>query len=85
MGAVFTLARALTYATVFVGLLLVSLPARLLDATGVTRPATLGGVEIAAIYEEPTLGREFDGDYEAYRARVSRWLPRRERLPGRPV
>jgi len=28
-------------------------------------------------YEEPTLARLFGGDYEAYRARVGRWLPRR--------
>jgi protein-S-isoprenylcysteine O-methyltransferase Ste14 len=156
----FTLARAVTYSTLFVGLLLVFLPSRLLDWTGATRPTALGGVEIAAIvvslagagltlwsilafvfigkgtpapfdpprrlvvrgpyryvrnpiyigallalggaaifyrslallaylaaaflilhllvviYEEPALGRQFDGDYEAYRARVNRWLPR---------
>ena len=28
-------------------------------------------------YEEPTLARLFDAEYEAYRARVRRWLPRR--------
>ncbi len=27
-------------------------------------------------YEEPTLERTFGGEYEAYRARVKRWLPR---------
>jgi len=27
-------------------------------------------------YEEPTLQRIFDGDYEAYRRRVGRWWPR---------
>src|SRR5262249_17609348 len=27
-------------------------------------------------YEEPTLTREFGQDYEAYRQRVGRWLPR---------
>ena len=31
---------------------------------------------LVVIYEEPALGRQFDGDYEAYRARVNRWLPR---------
>jgi protein-S-isoprenylcysteine O-methyltransferase Ste14 len=29
-------------------------------------------------YEEPALARSFGADYEAYRARVGRWLPRRE-------
>jgi protein-S-isoprenylcysteine O-methyltransferase Ste14 len=28
------------------------------------------------LYEEPTLSRHFGADYEAYRARVPRWLPR---------
>jgi protein-S-isoprenylcysteine O-methyltransferase Ste14 len=28
-------------------------------------------------YEEPTLRRTFDGDYEAYCGRVGRWWPRR--------
>lgn len=28
-------------------------------------------------YEEPTLERLFGGDYQAYRATVRRWLPRR--------
>lgn len=28
------------------------------------------------MYEEPTLARRFDGEYEAYRARVRRWMPR---------
>jgi protein-S-isoprenylcysteine O-methyltransferase Ste14 len=28
-------------------------------------------------YEEPNLVRRFDGDYEAYRQSVPRWLPRR--------
>ena len=27
-------------------------------------------------YEEPTLARLFDGDYETYRQRVPRWRPR---------
>lgn len=26
-------------------------------------------------YEEPTLGREFGADYDAYRRRVRRWIP----------
>ncbi len=156
----FVLARAVTYATLFVGLVLVFLPARVLSWSGVMRPATLGAVEVAGIvvalcgalvalwcvftfavlgrgtpapfdpprrlvvrgpyrfvrnpmyigaglalagaslvyhswalvvyaallgiashifvvvYEEPTLRRLFGPDYDAYRARVHRWLPR---------
>ena len=28
------------------------------------------------LYEEPTLKRQFGGEYDAYRARVPRWLPK---------
>jgi len=31
------------------------------------------------LYEEPTLRRTFGAEYEAYAARVGRWLPRRRR------
>lgn len=37
-----TLARALTYATLFVGLLLIFLPGRVLSASGITRPPAFG-------------------------------------------
>lgn len=156
----FALVRAVTYASLFIGLLLVFLPARILARSGITRPAELGMVEFAGIalgvaggvlavwciltfalvgkgtpapfdpprrlvisgpyrylrnpmylgaalvllgaalfyrsqalavyaacfllathlfvigYEEPTLGRLFGGEYEAYRSSVRRWLPR---------
>jgi protein-S-isoprenylcysteine O-methyltransferase Ste14 len=156
----FALVRAVTYASLFVGLLLVFLPARILARSGILRPADLGPVELAGIaiglgggllavwciltfalvgkgtpapfdpprrlvisgpyrylrnpmylgavlalfgaalfyrsralaiyaacfllashlfvvgYEEPTLGRLFGGEYDAYRSRVRRWLPR---------
>lgn len=155
----FILLRAVTYATLFVGALLVFLPARILASAGITRPpmfgpAALAGVVLTAAgallalacvvtfaivgqgtpapfdpprrlvvagpyrylrnpmylgavlalagaalfyrsvallayavlfltaahlfvlgYEEPTLGRRFGTDYEAYRLRVRRWLP----------
>jgi protein-S-isoprenylcysteine O-methyltransferase Ste14 len=32
---------------------------------------------LVRLYEEPTLRRKFDGDYEEYCRHVSRWLPRR--------
>lgn len=157
----FALARAATYATLFVGLLLVFVPGRILERSGIVRPAQLGAVEYAGIvvgvaggalalwcivtfalvgrgtpapfdpprklvvqgpyryvrnpmylgaalalcgaalfyrstplfgyaglfllathvfvvwYEEPTLARLFGAEYEAYRARVGRWLTRR--------
>lgn len=33
-------------------------------------------------YEEPTLRRMFDGEYDRYCAEVSRWLPARAFFPG---
>ena len=156
----FTLARALTYSALFIGLVLFFLPARVLAWAGVSRPVVFGGVEFSGIivaitgavvalwcvftfvfvgkgtpapfdpprklvasgpysfvrnpmylggalalcgaaifyhslallgytlgflvtmhlfvvlYEEPTLRRLFGTDYDAYRARVYRWLPR---------
>jgi protein-S-isoprenylcysteine O-methyltransferase Ste14 len=46
---VFILARALTYATLFIGLLLVFVPARILERAGVMQPAQLGVVEYAGL------------------------------------
>jgi protein-S-isoprenylcysteine O-methyltransferase Ste14 len=43
------LARALTYSTLFIGLLLVFLPARVLSWSGVTRPATIGPAQVAGM------------------------------------
>lgn len=37
----------------------------------------LGIHAFVVLYEEPTLGRTFGTEYDAYRARVRRWLPRR--------
>jgi protein-S-isoprenylcysteine O-methyltransferase Ste14 len=34
---------------------------------------------LVILYEEPTLRRKFDGDYEAYCVRTPRWVPRRMR------
>jgi protein-S-isoprenylcysteine O-methyltransferase Ste14 len=156
---VFVLARAVTWSALFIGLLLVFVPSRLLAASGLARPAggplgllgaaiALGGGALAlwciatfafvgrgtpapfdppralvvrgpyafvrnpmyvgaalaltgaaavycspallgyaalfaigahafvVAYEEPMLSRSFGADYEAYRARVRRWLPR---------
>lgn len=155
----FVLARALTYATLFVSFLLVYLPGWILTASGIVQPAEIGAAEIAGLlvgaagaalalaciltfvvvgkgtpapfdpprvlvvrgpyrlvrnpmymgaglalagaavfyqsrallaylglfllvthvfvvlYEEPTLRRMFDQDYEAYCRRVNRWWP----------
>ncbi len=38
----FVLARAVTYSTLFIGFLLIFLPARILSATGTTQPAAIG-------------------------------------------
>jgi protein-S-isoprenylcysteine O-methyltransferase Ste14 len=45
----FILARAIVYATLFVGFLLVFLPARVLAWSGITRPTTLGAMQIAGV------------------------------------
>ena len=157
---VFVLIRAIVYATCFIAFLLIFIPGRLLDRSGIARPPSIGATELvgmaaallgafvalwciltfvfvgrgtpapfdpprrlvvrgpyqfvrnpmylgaalalagAAIvfhslalvgylallavvvqalvvwYEEPTLGRLFGADYEAYRRAVHRWLPR---------
>jgi protein-S-isoprenylcysteine O-methyltransferase Ste14 len=159
----FVLARAVTWATLFIAFVLVWLPARVLAWAGVTRPATLGAAQVAGLavgaagaaaalwcvlafavigrgtpapfdpprrlvargpnrfarnpmylgaalalagaalffgspallgftalflacchlfvvrYEEPTLRRLFGNDYDAYRRRVPRWIPRSSR------
>src|SRR5437773_6531935 len=41
--------RALTYATLFIGLLLVFVPDRILAAAGIVRPATIGLAQILAL------------------------------------
>ena len=43
------LVRALTYATLFIGLVLVYLPARVLSVWGVTRPARFGAGQVTGI------------------------------------
>jgi protein-S-isoprenylcysteine O-methyltransferase Ste14 len=162
-SSLFVLARALVYATLFVGLLLVFVPGRLLMQAGIVPPAHRGPVEYTGIvvaaagaaialwcvltfvlvghgtpapfdaprtlvirgpyryvrnpmyvgaglaltgaavfyrsvgllayavlflivanafvvwYEEPTLARRFGTEYDAYRARVGRWLIRRRK------
>jgi len=44
---VFVLIRALTYATAFVGFVLVFLPAQVLSWTGITRPPAIGAWQVA--------------------------------------
>ena len=46
---VFTLVRALTYATIFVGFLGVFLPAQILESAGVNAPAVIHAPQIAGI------------------------------------
>ena len=43
----FTLMRALTYAVLFIGFVLVFLPGQLLEWAGVTRPSHIGAPQIA--------------------------------------
>jgi protein-S-isoprenylcysteine O-methyltransferase Ste14 len=43
------LIRAITYATLFIGFLLVFLPARVLSSSGIVRPAIIGAAQVAGI------------------------------------
>ena len=43
----FVLARAVTYASLFIGLLLIFLPERILSSTGIVRPPAIGAWQIA--------------------------------------
>ena len=45
----FVVFRAITYATLFIGFLLVFLPARVLAWSGIVRPAALGAAQLAGI------------------------------------
>ena len=45
----FVLARAITYSAFFVGFLLLFLPARVLSWSGIVRPATIDGAQVAGM------------------------------------
>jgi protein-S-isoprenylcysteine O-methyltransferase Ste14 len=45
----FVLVRAIVYASFFIGFLLVFLPARVLSASGIVRPVTIGPAQIAGV------------------------------------
>jgi protein-S-isoprenylcysteine O-methyltransferase Ste14 len=45
----FVLVRAITYSTLFVGFLLVFLPARVLSRSGIVRPAGIGAAQVAGV------------------------------------
>src|ERR1043166_5169583 len=47
--SVFTLVRAIIYAIVFVGVLLVYIPGRLLNTSGIVRPVVIGAPQIAGM------------------------------------
>lgn len=46
----FVLVRAVTYATLFVSLVLIFLPARVLSSAGITLPAAIGGWQVAGTF-----------------------------------
>jgi protein-S-isoprenylcysteine O-methyltransferase Ste14 len=46
---IFVLARSVTYASLFIGFLLVFLPGQVLERTGIVRPASLGAIELLGI------------------------------------
>lgn len=45
----FILARAVTYATLFIGLVLIFVPSRVLSSSGILRPTAIGAWQIAGI------------------------------------
>ena len=45
----FVLARAVTYSALFIGFLLIFLPARILSSTGITQPAAMGAWQVAGM------------------------------------
>lgn len=45
----FVIARAITYGAIFIGLLLIFVPAQLLESSGMTRPAATGGFQIVGM------------------------------------
>ncbi len=45
----FVLARAATYSSLFIGLLLIFLPARILSSTGIVQPTAIGASQIAGM------------------------------------
>ena len=46
---IFVLARAVTYSALFIGLLLIYLPERILSSTGITQPETIGSWQVAGM------------------------------------
>ena len=52
----FALMRGVTYATIFVGVVLVLVPARLLDVSGVTPPREAGVLQFAGATITPAAG-----------------------------
>ena len=48
-AATFVLIRAITYATLFIGFLLVFLPARILSWSGIVRPVNIGPAQVAGM------------------------------------
>lgn len=49
MSIVFILVRTITYVTVFLGLVLIYIPSRLLSGSGVVRPASIESLQVAGI------------------------------------
>ena len=45
----FVLARAVTYAALFIGFVLVFLPARILSSAGIIQPPTIGAAQVAGV------------------------------------
>lgn len=73
--SLFALFRGLVYAVAFLGGVLVLLPASILALLVFLVAFAVIAHLFVRLSEEPTLGRAFGAQYDAYRGRVHRWLP----------
>jgi hypothetical protein len=73
----FVLVRAVTYAALFIGLVLIYVPGRLLTGSGIVRPAVIGAPQIAGMIVGKRHGRRYsEGSRSTTTATVSSFLLR---------
>jgi hypothetical protein len=73
------LARAVTYAALFIGLVLIYLPASVLPWSGIARPAALGVQQLVGMLTGPPVRRSLCG--ASSRSHSLEGVPRRLSIP----